>query len=126
MTVGPRVSVTGPALVILHPALPTWTVPASQTKRISISTEVVAATGRAVVGIGRVGGSVGAVGGGSGGGSGSGERSGDASGSGERSGDASGVGKGGGGGEGESTTTSTHTSLVTRVVTVQRAGGTGT
>lgn len=73
MTVGPRVSVTGPALVILHPALPTWTIPASQTKRISISTEVVAATGRAVVGIGRVGGSVGAgvgdasgVGGGSG------------------------------------------------------------
>jgi len=102
-TIGDPISVTGPALVILHPALPTWTIPASQTKRISFSTEVPAATSRVVVGISRAATSMG-----------------------------EGVGwmgtmlGGGGKGEGESTTTRTHTKLVTRVVTVQRAGGTGT
>lgn len=97
------VSVTGPALVILHSALPAMTVPVSQVSQISVSTEFAAETGRAVVGVGRVGGGVGVGGGGDGGSGGSGE----------------------GMGSKESTTTTTHTQLVTRVVTVQRAGGTG-
>lgn len=109
------VSVTGPALVILHSALPAMTVPASQVPQISVSTEVMAATGRAVVAVGRVGGSVGVSVGGSG--------SGVSGGAGD--GGSGGGGNGEGRGSGESTTTTTHTQVVTRVVTVQRVGGDG-
>lgn len=51
VTVGPPVSVAGPALVVLHPALPTLTVRAGSTRAVSVETEVVG--GRAVLGIGR-------------------------------------------------------------------------
>lgn len=107
--VGPPVSVTGPAVVILHAALPTMTVPAGHTSPISVSTQLPASTSRPVIGIQRIPTSMG------GGAAAGGPAVTPAASAVVSQAQAA-----------ESTSTTTHTNTETRIMTLQRAAaGTG-